>query len=263
MTSLRTQLCLKSCELVKDLAIVTGPSIDPYMDYFLTTFIKLAAGTKKLVLQATQIIVSIIIANVSYNHKLTAQIWSSMQDKSMNPRILVSGWLKVLLETHGESKSQIEHGQGIENIEKTIKKGLADPSPDVRTPMSETYWVFATISPDRAEAIMAKLDLTGRKALEKAHPNLEREATSGRTSVQSKPIDLGASTSSVTAAARNPRSGRVSIKKFAAEQRKKIETTEEPSGLHSGPVRGLGQPLRPAAAGLKRLDTVPAMPRPT
>src|SRR5271169_4887497 len=124
MTSLRTQLCLKSCELVKDLAIVTGPSIDPYADYFLTTFIKLAAGTKKLVLQATQLIVSIILASASYNHKLTTQIWTAMQDKSMNPRILASAWLKVLLETHGENmKSQIEHEQGIEHIEKTLKKG--------------------------------------------------------------------------------------------------------------------------------------------
>ena len=268
MTSLRTQLCLKSCELVKDLAIVTGPAIDPYADYFLTTFIKLCAGTKKLVLQATQLIVSILLANASYNHKLTTHVWTAMQDKNQNPRVAASAWLRVLLDTHGmESKSQIEHGQGIENIEKTIKKGLADPSPDVRTPMRDTYWVFARIWPDRAEAIMAKLDLTSRKALEKANPNLEGTTISGRTSVQSKPIDLGASTSSVTSAAaataaRNPLSGRVSIKKFAAEQRKKIESTEEPSGLHSGPVRGLGQPVRPTT-GLKRLETVPTMqPRP-
>ena len=82
MTSLRTQLCLKSCELVKDLTIVTGPAMDPYADYFLTTFIKLCAGTKKLVLQATQLIVSIILASVSYNHKLTTQIWTAMQDKT-------------------------------------------------------------------------------------------------------------------------------------------------------------------------------------
>jgi CLIP-associating protein 1/2 len=266
MSSLRTQLCLKSCELVKDLAIVTGPAIDPHVDFFLTTFVKLSAGTKKLVLQATQLIVSIILANVSYNHKLTAQIWIAMQDKNMNPRICSSAWLRILLDAHGESKSQIEHGQGIENIEKTIKKGLADPSPDVRMPMRETFWTFARLWPDRAEAIMAKLDVSGRKALEKANPNAEGEVTSGRSSVLSKPADLGASvtsvTSSVGAANRNPLSGRVSVKKFAAEQRKKIES-EEPSGggLHSGAVRGLGQPQRPQA-GLKRLETVPSMPRP-
>ena len=262
MTSLRTQLCLKSCELVKDLAIVTGPAIDPYADYFLTTFIKLSAGTKKLVLQATQLIVSLLLANVSYNHKLTTHVWTAMQDKNQNPRIAASGWLRVVLDSHGvESKSQIEHGQGMENIEKTIKKGLTDPSPDVRTPMRDTYWAFAKIWPDRAEAIMAKLDLSGRKALEKANPNADGEVSSGRTSVQAKPVDLGASTSSVPPSARNPLSGRVSIKKFAAEQRKKIESNDEPSGLHSGPVRGLGQPIRPAP-GLKRLETVPAMPRP-
>ena len=184
----------------------------------------------------------------------------------MNPRVAASAWLKVLIETHGDNcKNQIEHGQGIENIEKTLKKGLTDPSPDVRTPMRETYWTFARIWPDRAEVIMKGLDVSGRKALEKANPTGMEE--SGRSSVMgTKSVDLGASTASASGATAKggpPMSGRVSIKKFAAEQRKKIETTTEPSGLHSGPVRGLGQPQRPPAAGLKRLETVPAMPRPT
>jgi CLIP-associating protein 1/2 len=185
-----------------------------------------------------------------------------MQDKNNNPRISAAAWLKILLDAHGEHKHQIEHGQGMENIEKAIKKGLADPSPDVRTPMRETYWVFAAIWPEKAEAIMAKLDAVGRKALEKANPNGE-EVVSGRTSVMAaaKVVELSASTSSAAPLARNPLSGRVSIKKFAAEQRKKIET-DEPSGLHSGPVRGLGQPQRPAGTTLKRLETVPAMQRP-
>src|SRR6202035_3982856 len=105
MSSLRTQLCLKSCELVKDLSIVTGPAIDPYAEYFVTTFIKLCAGTKKLVQQASQLIVSIIFANASYNHKLTTHIWIAVQDKNQNPRICASAWLKVLLDTHGELKA--------------------------------------------------------------------------------------------------------------------------------------------------------------
>ena len=247
---------------------MTGPAIDPYADYFLSTFIKLCAGTKKLVLQATQVIVSIIIANASYNNKLTSQIWSAMQDKNQNPRVSASAWLKVLLDSHGESKSQIEHGQGMENIEKTVKKGLVDPSPEVRIPMRECYWTFARLWPERAEAIMKGLDASGRKALEKANPNVEGEIVSGRASVMTTKTDpLASSTaslggaSSAAAPVRNPLSGRVSIKKFAAEQRQKKVETEEPSGLHSGPVRGLGQPQRPASS-LKRLETVPAMPRP-
>ena len=187
MTSLRTQLCLKSCELVKDLTIVTGPAVDPYADYFLTTFIKLCAVTKKLVLQATQLIVSMLLANVSYNHKLTTQIWLAIQDKNQNPRVAASGWLKVLLDTHRESRQQIEHGQGIESIEKTIKKGLTDPSPDVRTPMREAYWVFAKIWPDRAELIKKGLDVSGRKALDKINPS------AGETdSLHSEPLVVGA-----------------------------------------------------------------------
>ena len=267
MNSLRTQLCLRSCELVKDLAIVTGPAIDPYADYFLTAFIKLSAGTKKLVLQSTQTIVAVIMANTSYNHKLTAHIWAAAQDKNQNPRVCAALWLKVLLEAHGhEAKSAIEHGPGIENVEKILRKGLADPSPDVRTPMRETFWVFAGFWGDKAEAMIGKLDAAGRKALEKANPALNNgadDAASGRTSVLGRSIGLGASTASAPVTAAAPLSGRVSVKKFASEARRKNDDTTKTAttgGLHSGPVRGL-PPMRPPSA-LKRLETVPAMPRP-
>ena len=259
MSSLRTQLCLKSCELVKDLAIVMGPAIDPFADYFLTTFIKLSAGTKKLILQASQLIVSIILANITYNHKLTTHIWTAMQDKNNNPRICASAWLKVLLEVHAETnKSAMEHGVGIENVEKCIRKGLTDPIPDVRTPMRDTYWTFASIWPDRAEGISGKLDVSGKKALEKANPKGEQQV-SGRSSVMTMKNDTTTNAPS-TAPSRNPLSGRVSVKKFAAEQRKKIEAVG-PSGIHSGPMRGQQQ-QRAAVPSLKRLDPVPGMIRP-
>jgi CLIP-associating protein 1/2 len=267
MNSLRTQLCLRSCELVKDLTIVVGPAIDPYADYFLTTFIKLSAANKKLVLQATQVIVSLILVNAPYNHKLTAHIWTAAQDKNQNPRVCAVLWLKVFLEAHGhEAKGAIEHGPGMENVDKILKKGLADPSPDVRGPMRETYWVFAGIWPDKAQVILGKLDAVGRKALEKANPAVKNGdgAASGRSSVLGRSIGLGASTTSApatTTTGGGQLSGRVSIKKFAAEARRKNEDTATTGGIHSGPVRGLGQPQRPASA-LKRLESVPGMPRP-
>src|SRR6202021_157886 len=153
------------------------------------------------------------IANASYAHKLTAYIWTAMQDKNNNPRICATQWLKVLLDVHAEgSKGAIEHGAGIENIEKSIKKGLADANPDVRTPMREMYWTFAAIWPERAEAIMLKLDSTGKKALEKANVKGD-QVQSGRSSVMTviKPPE--------SSTVRNP-VPRVSIKKFAMEQRK-------------------------------------------
>ena len=61
--------------------------------------------------------------------------------------------------------------------------------------MRETYWTFARIWPDRAEVIMKGLDVSGRKALEKANPAGMEEA--GRSSVMgTKSVDLGASTAS-------------------------------------------------------------------
>ena len=45
-----------------------------------------------------------------------------------------------------------ESSGGLELAEKCLKKGMSDANPKVREGMRATYWVFASVWPDKGEA---------------------------------------------------------------------------------------------------------------
>lgn len=115
------------------------------------TFIKLAAATKKIASQQADTTVNIIIGKVTYNSRIMQHIWGACQDKNVQPRTYATGWLKTILTKEAHHKSHIEHGGGLDLVEKCIKKGLNDANPGVRERMRATFWVFAKIWPPRAD----------------------------------------------------------------------------------------------------------------
>ncbi|TGZ78514.1 ARM repeat-containing protein [Ascodesmis nigricans] len=171
VNSLRTTVASNGCQLMKDLAIVMGPSLDPMLDIILSNIIKLCAGTKKITSQLGQIVVALMVANVSYHPKVLNYIHGACTDKNVSPRSYVPGWITVFLETHLHQKGQIEHSGGVDILEKSIRKGLADPNPAVREAMRKTYWKFASIWPEKGNIIIESLEGSHRKLLEKANPS--------------------------------------------------------------------------------------------
>ncbi|KAI1410826.1 ARM repeat-containing protein [Hypoxylon sp. FL1857] len=165
--SLRTSLSKEGCALVQDLAMTFGPGIDPMVEILMQTFIKLCAATKKISSQLANTTVDIIIGRATYNARIMQHIWGACQDKNVQPRTYVAGWLKTLLKKEAHHKNHLEHGGGLDMIEKCIKKGLNDANPGVREKMRSTYWAYAAIWPARAEAIMDSLDSTAQKLLQK------------------------------------------------------------------------------------------------
>ncbi|KAK2065040.1 ARM repeat-containing protein [Colletotrichum caudatum] len=183
ITSLRTSLSKEACNLVQDIAITFGPGMDPLVELLMQTFIKLAAATKKIASQQANATVDIIIGKVTYNSRIMQHIWGACQDKNVQPRTYATGWLKTILNKEAHHKSHIEHGGGLELVEKCIKKGLNDPNPGVRERMRATYWVFAKIWPTRADVLRDALEPTAQKLLDKDpnNPNApKREADSAR-----------------------------------------------------------------------------------
>ena len=152
VNSLRTSLSTNGGQLVKDLAIVMGPGLDPMVEILLSSLVKLCAGTKKITSQLGQVVVAVVMANVSYHPKLLAHIFIACNDKNVSPRSYAAGWIAVVLESHVDQKGYIEHTGGLDVIEKCIKRGLADANPGVRESMRQTYWKFVAIWPHRAEA---------------------------------------------------------------------------------------------------------------
>lgn len=165
VNSLRTSLSKEGCSLVQDMARIYGPGIDPMVEILMQNFIKLCGSTKKIASQQGNVTIDAIVSKVTFNARILQHIWAACQDKNVQPRTYATGWLQAVLKKEAHHKSHIEHGGGLDVVEKCLKKGLADPNPGVREKMRATYWTFSGIWPARAEAIMNSLDPTAQKLL--------------------------------------------------------------------------------------------------
>ncbi|KAF3391841.1 hypothetical protein DPV78_010384 [Talaromyces pinophilus] len=167
VNSLRTTLSTAGCLLLQEIAKICGPGIDNMVELLLQNMIKLCAGMKKISAQNGNATVDAIIQNVTYVPRILQHLSFACQDKNVQPRLFAAGWLKTLLKKQARHKSSIEHGGGLELVEKCIKKCLGDPNPGVRESMRGTFWTFYQIWPDRAEEIMSSLDAKSKTLLEK------------------------------------------------------------------------------------------------
>lgn len=149
--SLRTTLSTAGCLLIQDIARFNGPAIDHMVEMILQALIKLCGALKKIAAQNGNATVDAVIGNVSYTPRILQHLWNSCQDKNVQPRQYVTGWIKTIIAKHGKHKGIIEHSGGLEYIEKCIKRGLADANPGVRESMRGTYWVFSSVWPESAE----------------------------------------------------------------------------------------------------------------
>lgn len=150
--SLRTSLSKEGCHLVSDIAIAYGPGMDPMVELFMQSFIQLAGATKKIASQQANVCVDTLVSKVTCTKRIIEHITTAAADKNVQPRLYATAWVKTLLQKEAHHKNHIEHGGGLELIEKAIKKGLADANPGVREKMRGTFWVYYGIWPSRADA---------------------------------------------------------------------------------------------------------------
>ena len=147
--TLRTTMSTNGCQLVQELASTLGPAIDPWVEILLQTFIKMCAATKNIAAQNGNATVDALLSNISYNNRVLQHIQFASQDKNVQPRCFSAGWMKTLIRKH---KSHIEHSGGLDSFDKILRKGLTDANPKVREAYRSTYWAFALIWPEKANA---------------------------------------------------------------------------------------------------------------
>ncbi|KAK1985780.1 clasp N terminal-domain-containing protein [Colletotrichum cereale] len=240
ITSLRTSLSKEGCNLVQDIAITFGPGMDPLVELLMQTFIKLAAATKKIASQQANTTVDIIIGKVTYNSRIMQHVWGACQDKNVQPRTYATGWLKTILNKEAHHKSHIEHGGGLELVEKCIKKGLNDANPGVRERMRATYWVFAKIWPTRADVLRDTLEPTAQKLLDK-DPNNPNGPKREVESVRAKP-GLGLSKSTMSSSKPSLRETMLAQKKATMAASRNLPPRPGSAMANLSPVR----PQQPA-----------------
>lgn len=152
VNSLRTTVSTNGCLLVQEIAQAVGTGMDPMVEILLQSLVKLCGHTKTISAENGDATISMILKNTTYHVRLLQHIWGACQDKNVRPRTYASGWLKILLNRHSHHKNTLEHGNGLDIIEKCLQKGLTDAQADVRQNMRAAYWSFQPLWPTRAEA---------------------------------------------------------------------------------------------------------------
>ncbi|KAJ9386408.1 hypothetical protein DTO063F5_3671 [Paecilomyces variotii] len=266
VNSLRTTLSTAGCLLIQDLARVNGPGIDHMVEILMQNMIKMCAIIKKISAHNGKVTVDAIIAHVSYTPRLLQHLWLACQDKNTQPRLFVTGWLKTLIQKQAQHKASVEHGGGLDLLEKCIKKGLADANPGVREGMRGTFWAFYAVWPDRANEILSTLDSKSRSLLEKDPANPNHGEPSLSTSDQARPA-FSKSTSaaptrtSLKEAIAAQRKAKMAAASKATPDAKHAPSAAAPtSSLSSAPMRPALKPRRPEASRPVTPATRPSHP---
>lgn len=150
VTSLRTTVSSNGCLFIQDLAKTCHGQIDPMVEIMMQNLLKICGGMKKITAQAGSTTVDVVIDNVSYSSRILQHVSGACHDKNTQLRLHAAGWLKTLINKQAGHKSSLEHNGGLDVLEKSIKKGLADANPGVREKMRITFWVFFDVFPEKA-----------------------------------------------------------------------------------------------------------------
>ena len=150
VNSLRTTLCLAGCLLIQDITRTCGPKVDSMVEIMMQNLIKLCGGMKKISTQNGNATVDTVIGNVTFTPRILQHVTSAAQDRNTQLRLYAAGWIKTILSRQARYKSVIEHAGGLDNIDKSIRKGLCDANPAVRETMRKTFWAFFQVWPGKA-----------------------------------------------------------------------------------------------------------------
>ncbi|KAK9389283.1 clasp N terminal-domain-containing protein [Lipomyces mesembrius] len=176
VSSLRTTLSAHGCKLIMDLATTAKNGIDPFVDGFMQSLVKLSSSTKKIAAQNANFAITVLLGYTSFQPRVAGMISSACRDKNAQTRLYAAGWLQLTLIAHQAHKTIMESFNCVELFENCIKSGLADANPKVREAVRPTYWEFQSIWPQRAAVIIKNLDSMAKKALEKLNPKPESRA---------------------------------------------------------------------------------------
>jgi CLIP-associating protein 1/2 len=181
--SLRTTLSMHALQLISELAQRMREGMDSLAEPFMSSIIKMAGFTKKIVASASQAAIRDILLHVSYRHKFLDLLWQNLQEKTVTTRAFMCGHLITLLQTHGLHRKHILEGHGgLDIIERFCKKALPDQNKDVREKAREALYLVERIWPAMGANIIDSLDSAIRKQVESNRGQL---------------VDLSASTSTM------------------------------------------------------------------
>lgn len=243
LVSLRTTVSANTCSLYSELAIALGLGIDPFCEMLYTNLLRMAGFTKKIAAQQSQRSVSVIMEHASAHPRvLLSLLWNTLQEKTVQSRTFAVSHIIHYIQLHGtRARSHIEANGGVEILEKSLKKALADPNPAVREIARSAFWEFDSVWHDRATIILESLDPTARKQLEKACPDPEVIANLPATT----PSTPNVKKSSVAAAIAASRAKAKAIATAPPTLRHQATSSSHATRATSPPARRVVSPISP------------------
>lgn len=171
--SLRTQLAVKALLLVEDLGVYVGKHLDNYtIDQILLCMMRCSSLTKKIVASASFKATNVFLKHTHFYPKIMNMLNLSMNEKNAQVRLYAIGYVKTLLQTHAHrdhTRLVMDRTNGVvDYFENILTKGLNDPTPVVKEPCREAFWIFWEHWRERGEHILRQLPAAAQKQLEKS-----------------------------------------------------------------------------------------------
>ncbi|KAI8050252.1 clasp N terminal-domain-containing protein [Syncephalis plumigaleata] len=187
--SLRTSLVLTVMALITDLTQQLTTTLDPKAELLLQNLIKACAATKKLISQSAAATTHELIRNTSYHVRNLNAIHLAVVDKNGQLRAFAAGFIKTVLEAHGHNRyDAIVRSGGVEIIDKSIRRGVADANPSTREVSREAFQLYWELWQDRAQAILNSVDASNKKQLIRQLGKLYTASTQGITVSSKTPL---------------------------------------------------------------------------
>lgn len=220
-----------TCSLYAELVVALGTGIDPFYETIVANLIRMAGFTKKIIAQQSQQTLTIAIQHASaHPRSLLPLLSSTLQDKNVQTRAYGVGHMKDYLHVHGlRSKLHIESAGGLDILEKSLKKALADPNPGVKDSARALFWVFNGVWSDRATVILESLDATARKQLERACPDPSVVSVLPPTTPAAKKSSVAAAIAASRAKAKVIATAPPTLRHQATSSSHAMRTTSPPS----------------------------------
>ncbi|GHJ86862.1 hypothetical protein NliqN6_3264 [Naganishia liquefaciens] len=251
VVSLRTTLATATCSMYIDIARALGDAFDVLTDTLVPHLLKLSGSTKKIVAEASQQVITAIIAHAACPPRTFMPfLEAGLAERTVQSR----GYFMAHLVQY--VRAQCARPQGRQAIEGTqilnsslgtahamltemIRRGLTDASPAVKESARTAFVVFHREWPKQGAALLASLEDGVRRQVEKvmasatlAEPVIE---------VDSRPIVAAPQAARRATAGRKPSSAIAAAIRKAKEEARAAKIAEaareeQENGMTPGPV---------------------------
>jgi CLIP-associating protein 1/2 len=115
---------------------------------------------------------AIITKTTAHPRLFVSHIHTGIQDKNVQTRTYATGHLKTFLDVQAtKHRTTIENTPHmLDTLIESTKKGLSDVNPGVREVARPSFWAFNAIWPKHGDSIIAELDVSQKKQLDKVRP---------------------------------------------------------------------------------------------